>query len=258
MNVKQFDMNFYNYIANSFVAATPAASFVTTNLQAYWDANVGSGSTIWNDIHQTYNATPYTYNLGLGNGAAFTTIGGVNAVYFDGVNDVAGVGLRPQPVDDPLMATLLLNYTNELWIRSNGAWLTNGNFWSAAYNQGSRCRWSGSAVTIYAPNTDGFNTSYGGTAVWTQNVWHHMIVTMENLGGTNDRLSVYRNGVLIAQDTTGNYAPTLAYDDFYLATWNGAGELQRMYAGLVRRYNIALTAAQVTQNFNAEKARFGY
>jgi len=234
-----------------------AVDFVTTNLQAYWDANVGSGSSVWNDLHQTYNVTPYTYNLGLANGAAFTTIGGVNAVYFDGVNDVAGVGLRPQPVDDPLMASQLLNYTNELWIRSNGSWNNQGNFWSAAYNQGSRCRWESNSVKIYAPNTDTFTTSYGGTSVWTTNTWHHMVVTMENLG-TNDRLSVYRNGVLIAQDTTGNYAPTLAFDDFYLATWNGSGELQRMYAGLVRRYNIALTAAQVTQNFNAEKARFGY
>jgi hypothetical protein len=249
-------MNFFNIIAASFNAA-PSAAFVTTNLQAYWDANVGSGSTIWNDIHQTYNATPYTYNLGLANGAAFTTIGGVNAVYFDGVNDVAGVGFRPQPVDDPLIASNLLNYTTELWIRSNGAWLGTGNIWAAAYNQGTRMRWNGSAMIIYAPNTDTFTTTYGGTAVWTTNTWHHMVVTMENLG-TNDRISVYRNGVLVGQDTTGNYAPTLAYNDFYLATWNGSGELQRMYTGLVRRYNKALTAAEVTQNFNAEKARFGY
>jgi hypothetical protein len=250
-------MNFFHHIANSFVASAPSAGFVTANLQAYWDANVGSGSTIWNDLHQTYNATPYTYNLGLSNGAAFTTIGGVNAVYFDGVNDVAGVGTRPQPPDDPLIASQLLNYTNELWIRSNGAWLNQGNFWAAAYNQGSRCRWQSNAVRIYAPNTDTFTTAYGGTAVWTQDVWHHMVVTMENLGA-NDRISVYRNGVLVGQDTTGNYAPTLVVNDFYLATWNGAGELQRMYAGLVRRYNAALTAAEVLQNFNAEKSRFGY
>ena len=85
-----------------------------------------------------------------------------------------------------------------------------------------------------------------------------MVVTMENLGGTNDRINVYRNGVLVGQDTIGNYAPTLAFSDFYLASWNGSTELQRQYVGLVRRYNIALTAAQVTQNFNAEKARFGY
>lgn len=250
-------MNFFQHIANSFVPAAPAAAFVTTNLQAYWDANVGSGSALWEDLHQTYNSTPYTYNIGLWNGSAFTTIGGVNAVYFDGVNDSGGVAFRPQPTDDPLIASNLLNYTNELWIRSNGAWLSSGNFWGAAYNQGSRCRWSGSAVVVYAPNADTFSTNYGGTSVWTQNTWHHMVVTMENLG-TNDRIRVYRNGVLINQDTVGNYAPTLAYNDFYLASWNGSTELQRQYVGLVRRYNAALTPAEVTQNFNAEKARFGY
>ena len=249
-------MNFFQHIANSFVPAAPAAAFVTTNLQAYWDANTVNG-TSWPDLHQTYNSTPYSYNLGLGNGAAATTINGVNAVYFDGVNDVAGVGTRPQPTDDPLIASQLLNYTTELWIRSNGAWLGTGNIWAAAYNQGTRMRWSGSAMIIYAPNTDTFTTTYGGTAVWTTNTWHHMVVTMENLG-TNDRIRVYRNGVQVGQDTTGNYAPTLVVNDFYLATWNGSGELQRMYAGLVRRYNKALTSAEVTQNFNAEKARFGY
>lgn len=84
-----------------------------------------------------------------------------------------------------------------------------------------------------------------------------MVVTMENLG-TNDRIRVYRNGGLINQDTVGNYAPTLVVNDFYLASWNGSTELQRQYVGLVRRYNAALTPEQVTQNFNAEKARFGY
>ena len=248
-------MNFFQHIANSYVPAAPAAAFVTTNLQAYWDANVGSGSTTWDDLHQAYNVTPYTYNMYLANGAAFTTIGGVNAVYFDGVNDHAGNSLRPQPADDPLKADILLNYTNEFWIRSNGAWLSQGNFWSAAYNQGSRSRWE-SAVKIYAPNIDTFSTSYG-SSVWTTNTWHHMVVTMENLG-TNDRLTVYRNGVQVGQDTVGNYAPTLVVSDWYIATYNGGGEFQRQYVGLCRRYNIALTAAQVTQNFNAEKARFGY
>ena len=245
-------MNFFHHISNSFRAVTPATSFVTTNLCSYWDANT-QGSP-WPDLHLTYNTTSRAYNLGLANGAAFTTIGGVNALYFDGVNDYAAVG--GSGTGDPLNITTLLNYTNEFWIRSNGAWLSNGNFWSAAYNQGSRSRWSGAGVTIYAPNTDSFNTLYG-TTIWTTNTWHHMVVTMENLGA-NDRLSVYRNGSLVAQDTTGNYAPNLNFVDFYLASYNGAGEFQRQYIGLCRRYNAALTAAQVTQNFNAEKARFGY
>lgn len=232
-----------------------SVAFVTTNLQTYWDANTQGNP--WPDLHQTYNSTLYSYNLGLANGAAFTTIGGVNALYFDGVNDVAGVGIRPIDPADPMYTATLLDYTVELWIRSNGAWLTGGQIWAQAYNQGSRMRWSGSAMVIYAPNIDTFATSYGGTAVWTTNTWHHLTVTMENLGA-NDRIRVYRNGVQVGQDTTGNYAPTLAAMDFYLATWNGSSELQRLYVGLGRRYNRGLTAAEVLQNFNAEKSRFGY
>lgn len=245
-------MNFFHHISNSFRAVTPSASFVTTGLHCYWDANT-QGSP-WPDLHLTYNTTSRAYNLGLANGAAFTTIGGVNALYLDGVNDSAAV--VGATTTDPLRIRTLLNYTNEFWIRSNGAWLGSGNFWSSAYNQGSRSRWSGSGVIIYAPNIDTFNTTYG-TTIWTTNTWHHMVVTMEDLGA-NDRLSVYRNGSLVAQDTTGNYAPTLDAIDFYIGSFNGSAEFQRMYCGLARRYNIALTAAQVTQNFNAEKSRFGY
>lgn len=191
------------------------------------------------------------------NGAAFTTIGGVDALYLDGVNDYAVLWTRPKQMDDPLLNVNLLNYTYEFWIRSNGSWLGNGNFWAAGYNQASRSRWS-SGVRWYGPNMDSFGTIYVPAATFTTNTWHHLVFTMENLGA-NDRLRVYRNAVQTGSDTTGNYNPTdINGNDFYLGTINGSGEFQRQYVGLCRRYNIALTAAQVTQNFNAEKARFGY
>lgn len=250
-------MNFFHHISNSFRAVTPSASFVTTNLFAYYDAT-NPGATGWQDLHQTYNPSTYTYNMSNANGAAFTTIGGVAALYLDGVNDYCYLQQRPKQLDDPLLNVNLLNYTYEFWIRSNGAWLGNGNFWAAGYNQASRSRWS-AGVRIYAPNMDTFNLVYIPEATFTTNVWHHMVVTMENLGATNDRLIVYRNAVQTGIDTTGNYNPTdLNGNDFYLGSFNGASEFQRQYVGLCRRYNIALTAAQVTQNFNAEKARFGY
>lgn len=93
--------------------------------------------------------------------------------------------------------------------------------------------------------------------MWTLDTWHHMVVTMEDLGA-NDRLTVYRNTVVAGQDTTGNYNPTANLNHFFLGTYQGSGEYQRMYTGLVRRYNRVLTAAEIAQNFNAEKARFGY
>lgn len=233
-----------------------SVAFVTTNLFAYYDA-INPGASGWQDLHQTYNPSTYTYNMSNVNGAAFTTIGGVQALYTDGVNDYTVLATRPKQMDDPLLNVNLLNYTYELWIRSNGAWLNDGNFWAGGYNQASRTRWNG-GVVWYGPNMDTFGTTYVSSAVFTTNTWHHLVFTMENLG-TNDRLRVYRNATLTGQDTTGNYAPTdLNGNDFYIGTFNGAREFQRQYVGLCRRYNIALTAAQVTQNFNAEKARFGY
>ena len=236
-----------------------AVNFVTTNLQAYYDAQ-NPGVSGWESLHNTYNSTGYTRNMSLGNGAAITTIGGVAAAYFDGVNDYAGLQTRPTIAGNPMNSTELLNFTNEIWVRSNGAWLSNGNIWAANYNQATRVRIQSNDLRVYAPAMDSsFAGTYGNTTTtWTINTWHHFAFTMENLGATNDRFIVYRNGVEIGRDTTGNYAPSVAQDDFFIGTYNASGEFQRQYVGLLRRYNIALTAAQVTQNFNAEKARFGY
>lgn len=246
-----------------FNAITPQASevpFVTSNLIGYWDALPAFQGSPWVDMSPTYNPTgTVNHDLSLINGASFTTVGGIDALYLDGVNDVASAANASVTTNNNYSISSLLNFTVEIWFRTNGLYLNSGNIYGAAFNSGSRGRFdnsgnswfynAGSPSPILAANL-------GGT--WATNTWLHYCVTMRNVNTSNDEFIVYKNGVQVGIDTTGNYVPTDNRGFFFLGSWNGSGELFRGYYAIVRRYNRALTSTEVTQNFNAEKARFGY
>jgi hypothetical protein len=240
---------------NAIHPAPVSAAFVTSNLIGYWDALPVNQGSPWPDLSPTYNNTGQTHNLNLANGAAFSTLGGVDCLYLDGVNDRATYTNASYGASDTFYISTLLAFTHEYWIRSNGAWINDGNIYSAAFNSGSRSRFDSSGNLWFYNVGSLFGGNLGGS--WATNTWHHLCVTMESLGA-NDRFTVYKNGVQVGQDTTGNYAPTFAGPNFYLGTQDGSREFARIGYGLGRRYNRALTSTEVSQNFNAEKARFGY
>jgi len=263
----------------TFNRVSTLLNIVTSNLFAFWDPTTegsigtfvlsGSG-TIYSgafDISYKYTASnsAVTRSLGVFQGAVFTTFNSGSltqrVMYVDGVGGdyLGGIhltrGYLTASATDPAKVNTLLDFTNEFWIRSSGSWLSDGALYSAVYNQGSRTRFNSSGDHwAYAPNvTAGGNL--GGT--WATNTWHHYCVTMANVNVTNDRLTIYKDGVQVGQDTTGNYAPTNVQAEFFIGSWNSATELQRMYVGEVRRYNKELTAAEVLQNYNASKYRYG-
>ncbi len=270
----------YNGVVSSSTPAPPpaTASFVTGGLVAYWDpTNSGSRTTkliggisysCSLDLTNLYTASNpiVTRSFFLFSGATFTTFnsGGVNQTvyYVDGAggdhlmsrNDVTGPLTASN--SDPMKISTMLNFTNEFWFRSSGSYITDGALYSAVYNQGSRTRTSDTTGThwAYAPNVIA-GGNLGGT--FATNTWHHYVVTMANLDATNDRLRIYKDGVQVGVDTTGNYAPTDTSALYLMGSWNGGGELQRMFVGEVRRYDRELTAAEVLTNYSASKAKYG-
>ncbi len=265
----------YNIIASSYevpIIPTPplvTSSFVTTSLMDYWDpANISSrvvisGQSRSLNLSSNYTssvfATSGSSSLGL-SGPIFTTFtsGSVSTdvYYFDGVNDFAQITPITNPVEagNPRNVTNLLNYTLEMWVRSSGSWVANGNWVSMAGNTGTRTRANDSSGTrwFYAPSVTAGGT--GGTMA--QNVWNHYVITMANLG-TNDRMTAYVNGVQVFLDTTGNYAPNYNFAQIMYGSFFGSSEFQRMYVGEIRRYFIELTSAQVLTNFSSSAARYG-
>jgi len=252
----------------------PSVTFVTQSLLAYWDPNDAGSRAVYPfntafscSLNLAPNYTSSVFNTNgsgsfqLVNGAYFRnfTSGSVNLTtyYFDGVNDYAvlrPIG-NPAWAGDPNIVTNLKTFTIEMWLRSSGSWVGSGNFYSAAGNSGNRTRANDTAgvVWYYAPNVVSGGT--GGTL--TTNVWNHFVVTMADLGATNDRLRGYINGTQVFSDTTGNYNPNYNFSEWLVGTFFGNNEFQRMYVGEIRRYQKELTGAEVLTNFSSSATRYG-
>jgi hypothetical protein len=88
------------------------------------------------------------------------------------------------------------------------------------------------------------------------NAWYHIVCTYGEGVKT-----IYVNGVQVAQVT--GITGTMPYNNtgLFLGAYYNYGSIDYTLNGKIaisRAYNIALTQLQVQENFNTEKARFGY
>ena len=188
------------------------------------------------------------------NGTTYSTSNG-GAIVFDGTNDYLSLGNlgtigNYQTVDVWFYSTSVTNYKNVLD-------MNYGNYGSTG-NVGPRLEQStgGSSGWVWSGNTSnnsllvGQGTPYSISA----NTWYN--ATWVNDNGT---VAVYLNGVA----TQTGISSTYGFITTYGAASIGRGfhlDSSRYFAGNiagVRIYNVALSASQVLQNFNAQRDRFG-
>ena len=109
------------------------------------------------------------------------------------------------------------------------------------------------SLMIYDPN----NTVPGFTA--STNKWYNLVVTHTQ----GSSFTFYINGVS-TYDTGSNDSTTHDFDNWSFGAGNvtsdsnGDSEEFDGYMSSILIYNRALTAAEVTQNYNATKGRYGY
>ena len=235
----------YQNYQNSFTRYL-GPNIVTSGLSFYVDAAYpnsylnGANPTSWYDIGGN-NITGTLINGPVG------ATGGGGSIFFDGTNDYCDFG--------NVLATLT-QITLEVWI-----------------NCGTQVRDYNGILSKTASNTDGWEIRTGPTfnstntdlqfrfvgdnattAVFsaTNGVWYHVVAT-----GEFGSQRFYVNGTLTDSkarnfNATVNAQPLsigkLAYSPRYF-TGNVA---------VARIYNRVLSATEVTQNYNAQKARFGY
>jgi hypothetical protein len=119
--------------------------------------------------------------------------------------------------------------------------------------------------TLSADSTNKLVYSYGNgtnsqtfqsTTTLTNNTWYH-IVLVRDLTGTQ-KLYWYINGSEDKNESA-TYSSAATSSESTTIFQNGSGGQEYTLAdlGILRIYNSALTAAQVSQNFNAQKSRFG-
>ena len=227
-----------------------AFPYVTDSIITHFDAQGATGTT-WTDLTVGNGFTSEAHNINLLNGAAFTTVGGIPAMYLDGINDRGSGLVGPNRSD--FKSWRLNPITVEIWFRSNGSFLSNGNLFHNGFNNEIRIRFSSSGALFVLANGMGSSTY----TTFSTNTWYHLLVTIDSAGD----LRIYRNASLIGSDTSGTYNPTYGasgYSTIQLGAYTSTTERGRFYYGLIRTYNKSFASADVTQNFNAEKSRFGY
>jgi len=201
----------------------------------------GSGTT-WSDLSPNGNDGTLT------NGPTFSN----ESIVFDGTNDYINLAHDDLWKDIGVM-------TYSLWFQVEVSDTRQGLISSHANVAGSNN--DAIEIEIQANNTSfvGFRNANGtfylavDSTPYTLNTWHHLTGVL-----TTTQIEYYKNGELVAINASWP-------DDSLVA--NSASEtlLLGRYAtlylngriGAFTAYRSALTAAQIKQNFNAHRSRFG-
>ena len=227
----------------------PSGPIVLTNLEFYLDAgNIasypGSGST-WTDL--------------AGSGLVTTLYG--SPTY----NSANGGYLEFVPSSTQYAATnaslaVLTNFTIEVWHYYNNTHSGNAPCILSEIWAGTPINYTlGCATNSYAT----LQAAYYGTGGWhaTNNSyslpstgWYHIVGTYD---GTN--LKLYINNVLTQTEASSATPESSSLGIHIMRRWDQSGEVDLWggYLAVLRIYSGALTAEQVTTNYNASKARFG-
>jgi len=211
---------------------------VTSGLVMYLDAGnlvsySGAGTTWYDLTTNGNNATFY-------NGVGFSSTNG-GGIVFDGVDDYAVVLANSSlNSSQPTVELIMTTTTNGGNIIAQGQYGSNWGF-------GVGVKLS----TILARNNSGdssFSVSNSGLV--------HVVVVWDGSGN-----QFYKNGVFLGRTTT-NYSPnpggqvTIGGVRSQVPSQN-LQEFANSTVSVVRIYNRALTADEISQNFNATKSRFG-
>ena len=199
------------------------------------------GTTTWNDLSSTKSV--YTLN----NGVTYQSING-GVFDFDGVDDYASTSSAP-------LSAGATAYSIEAVFKAD----STGT--QVIWEQGSTAQIAGKRVCmiLLSTGTGGFNgqnADFQTSVNYSINTWYNWLITVDTSLSSN-KIKIYVNGVLSAQ---GNPSATLNAGADGARVGNKLSNSTEDFDGniaLVRAYNRVLTAAEVLQNFNAQKSRFG-
>jgi hypothetical protein len=237
-------------------------NIITRGLVLHVDASApesypGSGTT-WADL------SPSATNATLTNGPTYSSVGS-GSIVFDGVDDYATIG-------NILDFNGSTGFTISTWMRTTNT--SNPNPWTIM----------GKAI-INFPYTGyqlGFNTSTGtspdigkiGVALVDNNVtvmrklttgtynngtWYNIVLSYDG-SKTRAGMLLYINGTipsLIDQDQS-SFAGSLSNSaNFQVGARNGTAQPFPGNVATAMTYNRALSAAEILQNYNIQRNRFG-
>jgi hypothetical protein len=198
----------------------------------------GSGST-WLDMSQ------YVNNCTLYNSPTFSTSN--NGIFnFDATNDYA----------DFFAPNLTTTATIEMWCKIG-----------AAYANKMFMGWG--SYDVYCGNSNiGYNTGngdvYGISSATVSSLglvgnWKHYIFEMRSdVSYTNNKIYINTTSQSLSQQLSTEVSKNFNSGNGRIACWrNDTNYLMPMDCAVFKIYNRSLTQAEINQNFNAQRGRFG-
>jgi len=217
-----------------------AASVVTTGLQLYLDAGnassyPGSGTT-WTDLSGNSRTGTLT------NGPTYSATNG-GSIVFDGTNDYV-------QCTGSLTVTAATFVT---WIRRNG---NQGQYVGILFSRGTNA----TGMNFQTSNQLGYHwNDAGNTYNWQSGLtipdatWCMIAVSVTSTAAT---AYLCQTGGTTTATNTVNHASSLL-NDIKLAQDDAGGRFFNGNIAIAQLYNIALSAGQISTNFEADRGRFG-
>jgi hypothetical protein len=219
------------------------AGIVRSGLVLHLDAanrkSYPGAGTMWNDLST------------IGNNGSLLNSPTYDQTYFtfDGVDDTVDCGAVSQ------IGSTLTSMSISVWvyptssstrmILENGTNYTTNTFYLTQENS------SYFTFEVYGTNYDVVYANY----VYQLNTWYNLV----GIWQSNMRVDLYTNGILTSGTRNGVVQTTVRNGDTNLFVGSRAGS-SFFYSGRINQpmlYNRALTAAEISQNFNALRGRYG-
>jgi hypothetical protein len=214
---------------------------VTTGLQLYLDAGnassyPGSGTT-WTDLSGNSRTGTLT------NGPTYSGTNG-GSIVFDGTNDYV-------QCTGSLTVTAATFVT---WIKRNGS---QGTYDGILFSRGTT---NTTGMNLYTSNQLGYHwNDSSSTYNWSSGLtipdatWCMIAVSVTSTAAT--AYLCQTSGTTTATNTVGHASSLL--DDIKIAQDDAGSRFFNGNIAIAQLYNIALSAGQISQNFTADRARFG-
>ena len=231
LSAKEIIQNYQSMLPR-FVGENIITDGLILYLDAGYKSSYGGSGTTW------YDVSGYGNHGTLTNGPTFNSSNGGNIV-FDGTNDYVKVSSFPIPVQGPGTISFFGYYSLVSGVL-NVATIISG---SAAIQVGIR---SGGIVWGYGG---------GGFLSYTTPTLNQIAQWTITFNGPN--IKVFINGVLNNSTTTASNQSG-SNTTFYIGTFTDAG--LEAFPGAIYEcqvYNRVLSDEEITQNYNAQKGRYG-
>ena len=223
------------------MAYSTGPNIVTENLTFAIDAGSGrsyDGTTTVKDLSGTNNVT-------LANGVTYQSING-GVFSYDGVDDQGSAG----------NFFTYQAFTINLWVKPGTSQTTYADIIDNNHSGDKNWVCQQNFTTLNQYNFivfgGGGQTSATGNFNLTASTWVNLTFTYDG-----DKVRGYNNGVLFATGSSLGATINYSSQNFYIGRWGGGGRYWEGEYGPLYCYNAALSAAQILQNFNAQKSRFG-